>query len=198
MRLEEWGYRIRVVSASEKLSAALPGLLPAGTDSPVFSVTSVAAAKRVFAEQAFDFVIVNSPLPDDSGIRFASDVCRAKGTVALLIVRADLAGEIYHETARHGVFTLTKPTSHTAIAAALRWMVSARERLRAAEQKTQSIEEKMEEIRLVNRAKWMLIQKQNMDEQQAHRYLEKKAMDRCVTKKEIALQILQGGDGVCL
>ena len=47
-----------------------------------------------------------------------------------------------------------------------------------------------EEIRLVNRAKWLLIGELNMTEQEAHRYIEKQAMDRCVTKRAVAEQIL--------
>ena len=58
------------------------------------------------------------------------------------------------------------------------------------EQKTASIEEKMEEIRLVNRAKWLLIEQLRMTESEAHRYIEKQAMDRCVTKRSIAENII--------
>ena len=53
-----------------------------------------------------------------------------------------------------------------------------------------SLEEKMEEIRLVNRAKWLLIERRGMDEPTAHRYIEKLAMDRCVTRRVIAEAIL--------
>ena len=49
----------------------------------------------------------------------------------------------------------------------------------------------MEEIRAVNRAKWLLISEINMDEPEAHRYIEKQAMDRCVSKKEIAEEIIK-------
>ena len=72
---------------------------------------------------------------------------------------------------------------------ALGWMQSARERLRKLEQKTLSVEEKMEEIRIVNRAKWLLISQLSMDEPRAHRYIEKQAMDRCVPKREVAEEI---------
>ena len=58
------------------------------------------------------------------------------------------------------------------------------------EQKTASIEEKMEEIRIVNRAKWLLIEELKMSEKEAHRYIEKQAMDRCVTRRVIAEKIL--------
>ena len=48
----------------------------------------------------------------------------------------------------------------------------------------------MEEIRLVNRAKWRLIEVLKMTEAQAHRYIEKQAMDRCVNRRTIASEIL--------
>ena len=49
----------------------------------------------------------------------------------------------------------------------------------------------MEEIRCVNRAKWLLIRELKMDEPDAHRYIEKQAMDRCVTKREVAEEIIK-------
>ena len=69
--------------------------------------------------------------------------------------------------------------------------MSSRERLRIFEQKTVSVEEKTEEIRLVNRARWLLINYLKMEEPDAHRYIEKLAMDRCVPKREIAAEIIK-------
>ena len=48
----------------------------------------------------------------------------------------------------------------------------------------------MAEIRLVNRAKWLLIERQGLSEQEAHRFIEKQAMDRCVSRRVIAQQII--------
>ena len=76
-------------------------------------------------------------------------------------------------------------------AQALEWMMTVRERLRKAETKTLSIEEKMEEIRVVNRAKWLLITELKMEEPQAHRYIEKQAMDRCISKRDVAEEIIR-------
>ena len=59
------------------------------------------------------------------------------------------------------------------------------------EKKKISLEEKMMEIKIVNRAKWTLINSLNMSEDDAHRYIEKQAMDRCVSKREIAEEILR-------
>ena len=106
-------------------------------------------------------------------------------------MRSELHAEIYDKVAEYGVFTLPKPTSKPMLAIALGWMSSARERLRRTEKKTLSIEEKMEEIRIVNRAKWLLISEIKMDEPQAHRYIEKQAMDRCISKRDVAEEIIK-------
>ena len=63
--------------------------------------------------------------------------------------------------------------------------------MKKIEKKTLSLEEKMQEIRIVNRAKWVLITELKMTETDAHRYIEKQAMDRCVSKKEIAEEIIK-------
>ena len=86
---------------------------------------------------------------------------------------------------------LSKPTSKSIITVALSWLSSARERIRAQETKTHSLEDKMAEIKIVNRAKLLLISELHMDESQAHRYIEKQAMDRCVTRKVVAEEIIK-------
>lgn len=191
MSLKERCYSVLVVSAAEKLNIALSDILPESRYQPIKIVSSVNEGKRVWSERSYDFVIINSPLPDDAGIRFAIDLGNAKGTVVLLCVRAELHDVIRERVSEYGVFTLSKPLSRPVLSLALNWMASTRERLRKLEKKTLSVEEKMEEIRLFNRAKWLLISELKMDEPQAHHYIEKQAMDRCISKKEVAEEIIK-------
>ena len=191
MSLKERVYSVLIVSAAEGFNDALSALLPTSKYSPTNFVSNISAAKRALAERAFDFVIINSPLPDDIGTRFAIDTGSSKETVVLLMVRAELQEEIYDKVAEHGVFVLPKPTSKPTMAIALSWLSSAREKLRKTEKKTLSIEEKMEEIRIVNRAKWILIRELKLDEPEAHRYIEKQAMDRCISKRIVAEEIIK-------
>ena len=190
MSLKERVYSVLVVSASETLNEALHSILSESRYNPAFTVSSIGSAKRMLAERSFDFIIINSPLPDDVGIRLAIDMGGSKDTVVLLLSKSDVHDEIYDEVAEHGVFTLPKPTSKALISNALNWMSVMRARIRKNNIKTLSVEEKMEEIRVVNRAKWMLISKCGMTEEDAHRFIEKQAMDRCVPKKEIAETII--------
>ena len=191
MDLKERVYSVLIVSAAENFNTVLSELLPESTFSPIITVSNISTAKRTLAERAFDFIIINSPLPDDPGIRFAIDGCAEKGTVVLLFIRAEMHSEIYTKVMGHGVYTLPKPTSKQAITQALFWMASSRERLRKFQKSSLSLEEKMEEIRLVNRAKWLLISELKMDESTAHRYIEKQAMDLCVSKRQIAEKVIQ-------
>ncbi len=184
-------YSVLVISSNAKFSTALTDLLPESDYCPVNRAGDVNAAKRALTERDFDFVIVNSPLSDDTGLRFSIDAASSANTVVLLLAGIELYDDIHDKASGHGVFMIRKPTSKANLTLALDWMASARERLRKTEKKALTIEEKMNEIRLVNRAKWLLISEVKMDEPAAHRYIEKQAMDRCISKREAAEEIIK-------
>lgn len=184
-------YSVLVVSNQQKFNDALSFMLPPSEYYPVCFTSNIASARRQLLSRGYDLVIVNAPLPDESGTRFAIDASNRMDTVVLLLLRAENFEEVTARVTSHGVFTLQVPFPASSIRQGLKWMVSARERLRRMETKNLSIEEKMEEIRLVNKAKWLLIEQKNMHEADAHRYIEKQAMDCCTSKKEIAQNIIQ-------
>ena len=191
MSFQEHIYSVLIVSASESFNTSLQTLLPDLKFSPVRIENSISTAKRVLLEKQYDFVVINSPLPDDTGIRFAIDHSGTKTAVVLLMVRAELYEATYDKVTEHGVYILSKPTSKPVFTTAIDWMIATRERLKKLEKKTVSIEDKMQEIRLVNRAKWLLIDHLKMTEPDAHRYIEKQAMDRCISKQEVAETIIR-------
>ena len=191
MSLKEQTYSILLVSASDNLNQNLLNMLPAAEYEPVKTVSNVNAAKRALSERDFDFIIINSPLPDDDGMRFSVDASGRKNTVVLLMVRSELYDETLEGCVRFGVFLISKPLSRPTLSLALDWLKSARERIRQTEKKVLSVEDKMAEIRLVNRAKWLLISELKMSEPDAHRYIEKQAMDRCVSKRQTAEEVIK-------
>jgi len=190
LSLKERVYSVLVISAKENFNASLQSLLPESKYAPVQMVSSVSLAKRVLLERSFDFVFINTPLPDDFGTRFAIEISGNKGTVILLLVRNEVYEEVCDKVTEYGILTLPKPASKQMVAHTLNFMAGIRERLRKLEKKSLSMEEKMKEIRLVNRAKWVLIDELKMSEADAHRYIEKQAMDRCVSRREIAEEII--------
>lgn len=191
MPFKEHVYSVLVVSASEKMNDSFSALLPQKDYTPVHIVQSVSLAQQKLSERSYDLVIINTPLPDDFGRKLAIDICSNKNTVVVLLVRNDIYDETYAKVLEHGVLTLRKPTSASVLNQSLDWMRAMKERLRKLEKKNLTLEDKMAEIRIVNRAKWALIDSCKMTEADAHRYIEKQAMDRCVSRREIAEGILQ-------
>ena len=153
MSLLERSYSVLVVSAAEKLNTALLQRLPEFRCGPILVASNVSAAKRLCSERSFDFILVNSPLPDDTGVRYAIDMATAENTVVLLLIRSELYAEIRDKVTEHGVFTLAKPLNASVLSLSLDWISSARERLRKLQKKTVSFEEKMEEIQISIAAK---------------------------------------------
>lgn len=190
MELEERFYSILLVSSSDKFNSSLLPLLSENRYSPVTVASDVTTARRFLAEHRYDIVIINSPLTDDFGTRLALDMCENSATGVMLLVKAEHYPDINSRVSPFGVFTVSKPTTAQMINQSLLLLCATRERLRRMEQKAASIEEKMEEIRIVNRAKWLLIEQLKMTESEAHRYIEKQAMDRCISKRSVAESII--------
>ena len=190
MDFKERVYSVLIVSDTEKFTSSLSSLLPENTFDPVVRVSDAAMAKRAMLEREFDVVLINGTRADDRAATLAIDDCSERNSVALLFVRRELYAEIYAKVTDFGVLTLPLPSSPQMVTQALDWVRATRERMRKYEKTAYTVQQKMEEIRAVNRAKWLLIDVLKMTESDAHRYIEKQAMDRCVSKLEVAKGII--------
>ena len=190
MEFTERRYSVLLVSSSPKFNESMLALLPESRFYPVAAVSDVSSARRRLLESKYDIVIINAPLPDDFGTRLALCICENSGAGVLLLVKAEHYPDINGRVSPFGVLVLPKPATSQAVSQSLQLLCGTRERLRRMEQKTASIEEKMEEIRIINRAKMLLMEQLKMTEKEAHRFIEKQAMDRCVTRITIAQSIL--------
>ena len=191
MVFRERTYSVLIVTASDGFINSIMQLLPVTDYWPVTTARSVGEARRRIAETDFDIVLINGPLPDDFGMRLAIDICTNSGAGVLLMVKNDLFNDIYAKVTSYGVITLSKPTNLQMVAQNLRILCATRERLRQMEAKQATVEEKIEEMRLINRAKWLLIECLGMTEPEAHRYIEKQSMDERISKREVAESIIK-------
>ncbi|MBR4725185.1 MAG: ANTAR domain-containing protein [Lachnospiraceae bacterium] len=191
MVFDERTYSVLVVSASDKFNELASSVMSGNLYYPMIFAPSVSVAKRKLLERNYDLIIVNSPLPDETGINFAVDSCRKGNTVSLLIIKDEDFDEIHSRVASQGVFVLTKPLNQAILEKSIKWLESARERIRVLESKQATVEEKMEEIRLINKAKWFLIEQKKMSEAEAHHFIEKQAMNNSASKRDIAEKIIK-------
>ena len=184
-------YRVLLVSAGEKFNASALALLPNTDFWPVTVAGNLSSARRHGVNAEYDIVIVNAPLPDGLGTDFAVEVSEETDAAVLLLIRHELYEETHAKLLPSGVMVLSKPTNTQMLTQEIRSLCAMRERLRAVRQHQATVEERIEEIRLVNRAKWLLIAHEGLTEPEAHRLISKTAMDRHSSKRAVAQEILQ-------
>ncbi len=183
-------YSVLTVSANEKFNISLRALLNESRFSPVKTVSGISSARRELLSRSYDLIMINSPLPDGNGIDLAVDICSQSSSGVMMFIKNENFDDVSGVLTEYGVLTVPVPTSVSIINQSLRLLCSTRERMKKVEQKTAKLEEKMEEIRIVNRAKWALIDRYQMNESTAQRFIEKTAMDECITKRAVAERII--------
>lgn len=142
MDLKLTTYSVLIASSSDKFTDAITGMLPEGRYRPVKIAGSVSEARRELLERAYDVVIINAPLPDEFGNRFAVDLCRTGGAGVMLFVKSEHFEEISGKLGDYGVMVLARPTSPSLVAQSLALVCATRERMKRVEQKAQTMEEK--------------------------------------------------------
>ena len=185
---------VLIVSGSERSRATLAEVFSSTRYSPVTTRGSAAEVRRLVLDSPFSLVFINTPLPDEPGTQLALDLSGNRNCCVALLVSGDNFDQINDQVEEAGVLTLGKPCSAQQLRQAAAMMSATRVKLADLEKKTATLEEKMEEIRLVNRAKWMLIEKRGMDEATAHRYIEKLAMDARQTRLLVARTLIRSLD----
>lgn len=141
-------------------------------------------------EESFSLVIILAPLKDESGISLAEDA--AGGTAGILLaVKAGEQEELAHRLTGHGIFVYSFSMGKRMFEYAAQLLLAVHRRLEASLPQKEKMERRVEDIRIVNRAKCLLIQYLHLSEEEAHRLIEKQAMDKRKTKREVAEEILR-------
>lgn len=164
---------------------------------PIVPAVSCAEARRLYGSSELApeagtpcIAVINSPLCDGDGVALARELT-ARGAVVLLIVSAALYSGGAREAARDGIFVLPRPVGESEMWSVLWFMLAACRRLSGVVDERGRIEEKLDELKIIDRAKWLLIDYLKMNEEQAHRYITKQAMDLRITRLEAAKNILK-------
>ena len=182
-------YRILIVSQTDKIPDSIEEILPSTEYERVLRARDGGEAKRMLLSQQVDVVIINTPLKDDFGIDTALDL--AENPIGImLLVKNEIFNQVSYQVEDSGVATLGKPLSRHEVYSAVKILTALSARLAKMEKKNRSLQEKMGDIRVVNRAKWLLIENMKMSENDAHSYIEHEAMDRRISRREMAEKII--------
>lgn len=184
--------RILIASSGDKATAMLVTLLkevfPACNISIVGTGTE---ARRAVGSSDYDTVIINCPLSDEFGSDLAEIVTSNSNSSCVMLVKNENADIISDKVEDFGVMVIPKPLGRQSFYRSMKFVNASRKRMLGLQTENLKLHKKLEEIRTVNRAKFALMQYLGFTEQQAHRYLEKQAMDERCTKLEIAKKVIK-------
>ena len=133
------------------------------------------------------------PLRDEFGTQLALNLAQDNLCV-LMLVPAESFDAVCYKVEDEGILTLSKPVSRSGLLGAIKLLTAMRGKLRKLDRQNQALQEKMQDIRTVNRAKWLLIEIKRMTENEAHYYIEKQAMDMRLSRREVAENIIRTYD----
>ena len=186
-------YRVLVAGANDKLGESIAALLPKNEYEPPVFAASVGEIRRLALESTMDLVVLNTPLKDEFGTRLALELADYNIAV-LLMVQGDVFDQVCYKVEDYGVLTLAKPVSRQSFYTAVKLLTAMRAKMLRMEKKNQALQEKMQDIRTINRAKWLLITNLQMTEDEAHYHIEKKAMNSRLSRREAAEEIIRTYD----
>ncbi len=179
-----------IITYTEKSAAFFAELVGAYSVSDIVYARSAALARRILSERDFDFVIITAPLPDETGEDLARQIAAAEPSQVILAVKSELYDPVSAVCEPDGVLTVSKPTNRELFRQVFGFARSTRARLKKARAENEQLKLKIENIRVVDRAKSILMSFSGMSEREAHRYIEKKAMDTRCSKRAVSERII--------
>ncbi|MBR5347836.1 MAG: ANTAR domain-containing protein [Lachnospiraceae bacterium] len=190
-KMEDIQHSLLIVSSSEQFETLIRKGLPLRRFSSVECCKNSASARRFILERYVDLVIVNLPLQDEPGLDFVLDISEQCNASVLIVTPSDMFEEVLDRVTDKGMLVIPRPVSVNRIIQGLRLLIAVQNRYHRFERELASVREKTEELRIVSRAKILLVQKRGLSEDDAHRFIGKFAMDCGVSRKIAAERIIE-------
>ena len=186
-KMTEDSHSVLIVTKDSKLSQNIAAMLVA----PLFETEVLSdfnEARRRVSERVYNIILVD--YAEGEGTDFAIDASESLSTI-LLLTPPSLFEEISYRVEGYGIIAITNPFDQFYFYNMIKAAIAVQYKVQVLSSQTTKLKVKMEEIKLVNRAKMLLMQNMSMTEQEAHRFIEKDAMDRGMKRTAIADEIIK-------
>ena len=180
-------HSVLVVTKDSKLSSIVSTMLV----QPLFETEVLSdfnEARRRTSERVYNIILVD--YADGEGSDFAIDASEGLSTI-LLLTPPQLFEEVSYRVEGYGIISITNPVDQFYFYNMIKVAIAVQYKVQVLSSQTTKLKVKMEEIKQVNRAKMLLMQNMSMTEQEAHRYIEKQAMDRSMKRTAVAEEVIK-------
>ena len=181
--------RALLVSSSEAQTQRISALLTRARIVPFDHAGSARQALEQFDAGGIDGVLIAEPIAGSSGRELALQLKKRHCMAVLLLAAPEHADTDAALLEQSGVLVLPNDAPESLIVQTIRLLTAVR--IQLEQHKTEKLEAKVADIRIINRAKLLLVQHLQMTETEAHKYIEKQAMDTSMRRRTIAENIIR-------
>ena len=153
---------VLIAGKTSEICDSIAGLLIELDCDNISTFTSGAIVRGVDISR-FDSVIISTPLSDEFGLDLVADIAKDAKNGVVVLAKHEIADEVQKKIRFTGAFVLPR----------------------------RQLSQQLSDMKIVNRAKSMLMQYLNLTEEQAHRHIQKQAMDLRKTQRAVAEDILK-------
>ena len=183
--------KVLIVSTKKESSDALYDIIKPLEFSGYEFALSASEARRKFDHMDFDMTIINTPLSDEFGTELALDIAEKSLSAILLLVKSELKEQVQDKVSDTGSFVIGKPINKQVLLQSIPFVLNSKHIISTLREQNNELKRKMDDVKVIERAKFSLIKYLGLDEKQAHRYIQKQAMDMRVSPRSIADNILK-------
>lgn len=177
---------ILVVTSVESTRKVIQEILPRTIYPWIQFVSSGMEAKKQLRQRRYDLCILQPPLKDEFGVRTAREIEVAFSIGVLLLVKNDIYDQICFQVKEQGIFVMALPVSRQMLLQTIANGMAAQIKIQALTKQLQKEKKRLQDEKIIYRAKLILIENYHWDEKKAHHYIEKLAMDTSQKKVDIA------------
>ncbi len=132
-----------------------------------------------------DLIIIDYGLDGARGLKAAEIIAQDQLAAVLVLVDSDIFPQArnYHY--------LIRPVNHSSLVPAVEAALYYWRRESELREQIRKLEDTLETRKMTDKAKGLLIDKMNMSEHEAHRFIQKEAMRRSITLRQVAVEVLE-------
>lgn len=192
------GARVLVVDDEPAARDSLSELLGALGHQVIDAVADATAAEASAKELHPDAILMDVLLPGANGIEAAQAIYRALPGTAIVLISGDDTIQLTdaEADASGAVAFLPKPVPPRVLDSTIRLAVARAGALRQARQESADLKQMLEDRKLIERAKGILMRRTGCSEPEAYRILQRSSQDRSKKMVEIARAVLDAEPGV--
>ncbi|MBQ8171879.1 MAG: ANTAR domain-containing protein [Oscillospiraceae bacterium] len=138
----------------------------------------------------YDIIIVSTPLRSEFGLNYIAGVTKRTSACIICLAKTELAEDVQNRIKFTGAYVLPRPFTKGALIQTVKMAMLARDNMQRLRSENTELSRRLDDTKIINRAKCCLIQYLNFTEEQAQQHIHRLAMDSRRTKREIAEDIL--------